>query len=963
MDNATAQTGQHGKPRCRVDVLGPLRLRVDGAERPWPAGRPGRLLAALLLAAGRTVSVSSLVEAVWPEDPPDDPRAALHTTVRRARRALGSAGSRLVHRGHGYLLDRSGLQSDVDELVAVANRRDAGLAEIEEALTLWRGEPWDGFEDLAAGDASRLRECRRRLRAARARALADAARVPEAVAELVDVLADDPLAEGPVALLVDLLDRQGDVAGALAAYDDHRRLLADTLGLDPSPRLVELQQRVLRREQPPSANRPAATAPSRPQPPRTLFGREGQLQSVGRMLAAGRCVTLVGPGGVGKTSLAARVAQDRAGAVWWVDLTRAASGTDVLTAVAEAVDALVSDGGSLRAAVLERLARKPGLLVLDNCEHVASTAADLVEDLLRSSPRTTLLATSRERLDVDGEQVLLLPPLQLPARDDADDDALRASPAVALFLHRAEAVAPGVVGPDEVRVVADIVWRLDGLPLAIGLAAGRVGALTLADLRDRLHDQLDVLRTASRREHPRQRTLVATIAWSYDLLDEQEQEVFCGLSVFASAFDLDDVAAVLGRRAVPVVGDLVQRSLVSPAATAKDGTSRFVVLETLRAFGQGRLSGPTADRVGSAHGRWAADLARRIDQGLDCPDEAFWSDTASRRLPDLAAAYHRSLTSPDRAVARTITSRLQRWAYYRVRPDVLAWALPLIDGAEDAGVLTTAAAHAWMSDHGQEGLRLARRAVTEGRAAGDPEMAGRGAGILGDLLLGTGDLDGANAAYVESQHLGEAAHDRFDAVIALGGQLLATAWLGRPWQELAARAETARAGQVSPSVRTMLGYCLGEAWAASDPLRAVTLMTEAADEAEAVGSRLVVGVARTAATALAARIGAVDESTAALLATTLTSWVRTGNENLLLTSLRNTAPVLVRLGRHVAAAELLAALQQHDGSWGDEASALEAARSASLEALGDQAFTAAWAAGAGRTLPEAAEHARAVLGS
>ena len=964
MDIAARPGEHHGTPFVpwRVDVLGPLQLAVEGQERSFPTGRPGRLLTTLLLARGRVVSGTALVEAVWADDPPADPRAALHTTVRRARRALGPAAARLVRQGHGYLLERDGLVVDADALVAAAARADDSTVEqLDHALASWRGDPWDELaDDLAVAEAAQLRECRRRLREARARALSRTGRGAQALADLAALVAEDPLAEGPVALLVECLDRQGDVAAALAAYDDYRRRLAETLGLDPSPPAR------------PAATRPPPRAPGRTGPgatscPRTSGApaqalREGGAAPVGRARAGRRALRHGGGTGRRRQDEPRRPRRgDHPDDVCWVDLTRVAPGDDVVPAVAEALGDVVADGTSLRAATVQALAASRVLLVLDSCEHTAAAVADLVDTVLRAAPGVSVLATSRERLDVDGEQVLPLPPLQLPALDGPDETALRSSPAVAMFLDRAAAAAPDAVGPEELRVVAEIVWRLDGLPLAIGLAAGRAGALTLTDLRDRLLDHLEELRTASRRAHPRQRTLVATIAWSYDLLSAEEQDVFSGLSVFASGFELDDVEAVLGRAAVPVVADLVQRSLVSPVSLAEGtGTSRFALLETLRAFARDRLDDGRRAAVEWAHGRWAADLARRIDAGIASAAEVQWAETARRRLPDLAAAHRRALASSDRTVAGVVAYGLHRWAYYRVRPDVLAWATPLV-GDDDAGALATAAAHAWMTGRSEEALPLARRAVEVGRRTGDLAVAGRGAGILGDLLLGTGDLEQARDAYLESHRLAEAVGDDFDALAALAGKLLALGWLGHPWQEVAALAEETRQRVASPSARSMATYCLGEAWAAADPRRALELMAEAVAEAEAAGSRLVVGVARTAATALAARSGPLDDATGEQLAATLEGWVGAGNENLLLTSLRNTVPVLVRLDRHVAAAELLGALQHRDGSWGEEASALESARSTVRATLARPVFEAAQRAGAQRSLREAAEHAQRSL--
>ena len=389
----------------------------------------------------------------------------------------------------------------------------------------------------------------------------------------------------------------GNVAEALSTYDTHREQLADQLGLDPSEDLGVLHQQVLRRV----VRKPAtSTAPTRAPalPIVELYGRDSQLAALRSMVSRHRCVTVVGPGGVGKTSIAAEIARGHADdhVVWWVDLTGVAQVPGVRTAVADAVGALAFPGGTPEAALPSRLEMATGLLVLDNCEHVLGETSDLVADILSWNSAVRVLATSRERLGVTGEHLFPLPPLQLPA---ADSPATGASgPALTLFMERATAAAPDLrFDPATVADMVAVVRAVDGLPLAIELAAGRVGSVTLEDLRSSLSGRLDLLRTGSRRTHARHRTLTATIQWSFDLLDAQGQQTFLGLSVFAGSFDLKAVSAVLGHDATAVVSDLVDRSLVvRPGPT---GPGRYRLLETLRAFARSRLPVADADRLHS----------------------------------------------------------------------------------------------------------------------------------------------------------------------------------------------------------------------------------------------------------------------------------------------------------------------------------------------------------------------------
>ena len=573
-----------------VYVLGEPCLRIGGRERPFPAGRPGRLLASLLVARGRVLTDDRLIDEVWGEDLPVDARAALHTTVGRARRALGQEGTRIGRTAAGYRLDLSGAHLDADRFAAALARAHAlediaRLAAYEEALALWRGSPWAGLaDDVARGEALRLEETYLAAREERADLLLTLDRPREAADELRQLVTEHPLRDRPSLLLMRALHRQGASAEALAVYAAHRNALADELGLDPSPELDEAQQDILARTPPPPSpgTTPTMTAQSPPQmagettdepagqtkstvpglePTKRLIGRDDAIEQVRVLTARHQCVTVVGPGGVGKTSLARAVAVAERVA-WWVDLTSVSTEAGVRAVVATALGVEVFPGGSVEAALHRRLETATGLLVLDNCEHVLSTVGDLTTGIAAFGAGVRVLATSRERLGLPIEQVYPLAPLRLPGAGAADAEV----PSVALFLERAQASAPDLEAtPDVVRDVAELVRRLDGLPLAIELAASRVGVVSLATLRDRLDDRLDLLRSHHRRGPARHQTMVDTIDWSYDLLDEDHRRALRWLSVFSGPFDLDTAEAVLGPNSTEHVLGLVERSLARAA--------------------------------------------------------------------------------------------------------------------------------------------------------------------------------------------------------------------------------------------------------------------------------------------------------------------------------------------------------------------------------------------------------------
>ena len=614
-----------------VYVLGDPHLRIGGRERPFPAGRPGRLLASLLVARGRVVTDDRLVDDVWGEDLPVDARAALHTTVGRARRALGPEGTRIGRTAVGYRLDLTGVDVDADRFAAALARaralEDGGrLAAYDEALALWRGPAWAGLAvDVAQGEALRLEEAHVAAREERAEVLLALGRAREAADELRQLVTEHPLRDRPSLLLMRALHRLGASADALAVYAVHRQALADELGLDPSPELDEAQRDILERTPDPapsSGKTPATTGETtgdrradihRPRPRADEAGSsagDDDIEQVRALTARHQCVTVVGPGGVGKTSLARAVAAAEQVA-WWADLTSVSTEAGVRAVVATALGVEVFPGGSAEAALHRRLETATGLLVLDNCEHVLATVGDLTTGIAAFGAGVRVLATSRERLGLQVEQVYPLAPLRLPGAGAAADADV---PSVALFLERAHASAPDLEAtPDVVRDVAELVRRLDGLPLAIELAASRVGVVSLATLRDRLDDRLDLLRSHHRRGPARHQTLVDTIDWSYDLLDEDHRRALRWLSVFSGPFDLDAAEAVLGPDSTEQVLGLVERSLlVRPAATQ----GGYRMLETVRAYARALLDDGERHEVGLAHARWAADASR----GGSCRD-------------------------------------------------------------------------------------------------------------------------------------------------------------------------------------------------------------------------------------------------------------------------------------------------------------------------------------------------------
>ena len=535
-------------------LLGPLEVLAGGDRVPVPGAKERSLLALLLLHAGRVVSADRLLAELWGERLPEDPANALQTRVAKLRRALGQAGARglLASRRPGYVLEVAPEQVDVhrfERLLAEARRTavTAGASgRFEEALALWRGPALADFanEGFAQAEIGRLEELRLVAVEGRLDTELAAGNHAELVGELEALAAAHPLRERFRAQLMVAMYRSGRQADALAAYRAARAVLAGELGIDPSPELRQLEQAILVQDPSLAAPEPlAGPAGNLPSRLTSFVGRRADLERVQRLLAGRRLVTLTGPGGVGKTSLAlaaAAAAGRHRGGVWLVELASLADPSLVATVVAGALelrDTLGGVAGQAPLPPLERLVQfaQEGdrLLVLDNCEHLVQACAELAETLLRAAPGLRILATSRERLGVPGEALWPVAPLELPG-EALSPEALAGFDVVRLFLDRAAAVRPGfALDAATAPAVARICRRLDGLPLAVELAAARVRSLPVTEIAARLDDRLALLTGGPRTAASRQQALRATLDWSYRLLAEPERRLFSRLAVFA----------------------------------------------------------------------------------------------------------------------------------------------------------------------------------------------------------------------------------------------------------------------------------------------------------------------------------------------------------------------------------------------------------------------------------------------
>uniref|UniRef100_A0AAU2VZP1 Winged helix-turn-helix domain-containing protein n=1 Tax=Streptomyces sp. NBC_00008 TaxID=2903610 RepID=A0AAU2VZP1_9ACTN len=709
----------------RYSILGTTQaLRDDGTAVAVGGARLRALLTVLALRAGRTVPAAVLVDEVWDGDPPADAPGALQALVGRLRRALGHAA--VASAENGYRLAAEPDTVDLYRFERLAGEGARALEEgdpakavgvLDDALGLWRGQV---LADLPDRHAEASRWTARRLDARRTRLTASLAlgRAEQLLPELAALCGEHPLDEPLQALRLRALRDAGRTAQALAAYEEVRTVLADRLGADPGAELRSLHAELLRQEPElpvipgAAAERAAAphrrTAPGRPAPASaavavappgnlrarltSFVGRESDIETLRGDLADARLVTLLGPGGAGKTRLSQEAAESVDPTTWpdGVWLAELAPVDDpeavpeaVLTALggretvlrgagAEELRAVERGGGAEPLARLtEHLSGRRVLLLLDNCEHVIEAAAALTDHLLARCPELTVLATSREPLGVPGEFVRPVDPLPDPM-------ALR------LFADRGAAALSGFrVDADErtATACAEICHRLDGLPLAIELAAARLRMLTPRQIADRLDDRFRLLTGGSRTVLPRQQTLRAVVDWSWDLLDGHERTALRRLSVFSGGWTLAAAEAVCAERpddahdVAAVLGSLVDKSLVV-AAPAADGRMRYRLLETVGEYAAERLDeAAERDAVERQHLVFFRELARTTDPGLRGAGQLAAIEQFRSEYENLRSALRHAVAAGDEQEALCMVLSLS-W-YWHIRDlstDALHWA-------------------------------------------------------------------------------------------------------------------------------------------------------------------------------------------------------------------------------------------------------------------------------------------------
>ncbi|REE94960.1 BTAD domain-containing putative transcriptional regulator [Thermomonospora umbrina] len=831
----------------RFGVLGPLRVwTADDQPVTVPELKVRALLAALLAQEGRPVSADRLIEDLWGDRLPADPAGVLRTKVSQLRRALEDAepGARklVVAQAPGYALDVPADAVDAgrfQELAALARTADdprTRASVLGDALALWRGPAFAEFADSGFARPAVVRLEERRLAALEERLNARLALGEHAalVAELADLVARHPLRERLRAAHMRALYRAGRPGEALDSYRELRERLAGELGLDPGPELTELHQRMLRRDPdldpgPPPSRAPVTARPL-PAPLTDLVGRGASVCEVAAALETGRLVTLTGPGGVGKTRLALETAGRMRAAfpdgVFLVELATLGPSAGVAE-VGDLVAAALGlrdhpvpsppdgNGGLSADRLAQALHDLDVLLLLDNCEHVVEPTAALAEALLRAAPRLRILATGQEPLAVPGERVHLVPPLDPPGPEGADDpDTLGTFSAVRLFVQRAAAASPGFrLDGDNAAAVAAICRRLDGIPLALELAAGRVRAVGVREVAARLDDRFPLLAEGRRGVPTRQRTLRAMIDWSWDLLGDPERAVLRRLAVHSGGCTLEAAERTCaGDRVAPgdvlgLLSRLVDRSLL--VMTEGPEGPRYRLLETVSAYCLERLrEAGESDAVHERHSRHYADLAEEADPHLRGADQRRWLGVLDAESGNLRAALRTALREEAAGTALRLVNGLSWYWYLRGRfgearrslDAVLDLDAPVPAAARARAVVWRAATALVLRD-GADPHALTRDTLRHVEAFDDPRDLAWAQWALGAGLSGFGDAAASDALAGRALEGFEALGERWGTAAALSV---------RAWNAMA-RGDLRAAGHAAERGMRLFGE-LGDRW-------------------------------------------------------------------------------------------------------------------------------------------------------
>ena len=812
-----------------VRLLGQFEVLLDGRSISIPTRNAQSLFAYLVLHAGKAQRREQLAGLLWPDSSEENARSNLRHELWRLRKALGTQADTYLISDDLTIAFNPHSAYDLDVLqMESASLEDSPAEDLIAALSVYRGELLPGFyEEWVFVERNRLAAFFEERMARLLELLQTEGRWAEALDWGLRWIAMGQWPEPAYRALMSAYANRGDLSKAMATYERFSQGLQKDLGVGPSEQTQALYKRLKTGWQPaaqkeaptggtqlpksqqeiaaPTLALPRVRRSNLPRPLTSFIGREKEIQQVERLVSEARLVTLTGSGGVGKTRLAIQVAgvlapQFKDG-VWWVELaslvetsasqkrepspTRDAAqkrnswlsaagqgelvGMDlVVQAVAKALRVQETPGLPLLEGLLEYLHDKQLLLVLDNCEHLIAACAALVERLLGDSPQVTILATSREALGVPGEKAWLLPSLSLPGPGLAPGiSSIFQSEAVSLFVERTGDVIPGYQpGEGDAPTIAQICRRLDGIPLAIELAAARMNLLSAQEIAARLDRRFSLLTSGRRTALPRHRTLQAAIEWSYDLLRESEQVIFRRLSVFAGSFNLEAAEAICAGDGISsdevltLLGRLVDKSLltVEPAPQDTDLATRYRFLDTIRSFGRLKLDEAEETRwLRDRHAEYYVRLVEAAGLELLSQDQGLWYRLLQAEKDNIRAVIERSTESYQAENAlRMVGALLWFWWSHGSSHEGLdlaleALALPSANQFKvyRAKALNTAGYLQWVLGDIASARKLIEEALSILRNSNDEASLAWSLQSLGLVLTSEGEYDLADSAMKE----------------------------------------------------------------------------------------------------------------------------------------------------------------------------------------------------------------------